>query len=244
MKIGVKIFPDNREYLKQLVSKAELDFVEVMAIENEDFDFLETIGLPVVIHCEHFEFGVNLADSKREKNNISAIEFAKGLAERFDSKFIVVHPGVNHNSGCSLENVIDALKTGPFSDKRIIVENMPFRYSSHETIRHIGSAFEDIKKIVSFTGKRTCLDFGHASTVAFNKGTDHVEMARKFMELKPAYFHMSDNKGPIDIHTNLGNGVLDIPALKKMVGDNMVAIETVINLEKHINDIKLMREPA
>jgi len=243
MKIGVKAFPDNREYLKQLASKTELDFVEIMAVQGEDFSFLKKLGLPVVVHCEHFEFGVNLADAKRNDKNRAAIHFAMDTADAFDSRFIVLHPGVKEKSACSLDNTINTVKG--LDDKRIIMENMPFRYGPNGTFRHVGSSFEEMKSLMSATGKGMCLDLGHVNTVAFNKGVDAIGLVKKFMELRPAYFHMSDNKGPTDIHTSLGEGSMDIDALKKAIAKQaknpMVAIETVINLEKQINDISMMR---
>ena len=56
MKIGIKTF-DDALLLESLKEKA--DFIEVMAIEGNNYDFLKKFSLPIVIHAQHEVFGIN-----------------------------------------------------------------------------------------------------------------------------------------------------------------------------------------
>ncbi|MDP1759954.1 MAG: hypothetical protein Q8L01_00585 [Candidatus Woesebacteria bacterium] len=64
MKIGIKTF-DNPFFLESLKEKA--DFIEIMAIEGNNYDFLKKFSLPIVIHAQHENFGINNADKTKYK---------------------------------------------------------------------------------------------------------------------------------------------------------------------------------
>jgi len=237
MKIGIKFFPDNAGRLKEL--SKHIDFAEVMAIEGADFAPFQETGLPVTLHCEHSRFGVNPASIEKRDKTVSAVNFALELADRFSSRFVVVHPGVLEDNKCSLENTTDLLKQ--FRDKRIVVENLPLWFGPEKAHKCVAPTPEEMEIILSATGNRVCLDFGHAAVTAHEIGEEHVGFVKRFMELKPSYFHISDNDGTADLHMSLGEGKLDIKAFKGMVGEGYVALETDIITEKQINDIRLLK---
>ena len=73
MKIGVKTF-DSEKFLKHLENK--VDFFEIMAVQKNDYSFLKNFSLPMVIHAEHHDFGVNPADISRQEQNLKSINFS------------------------------------------------------------------------------------------------------------------------------------------------------------------------
>ncbi len=91
MKIGVEIFY-NAEFADYFKDKA--DFLEVMAIEGKDYSFLEDYPLPIVIHAMHHSFGINAADKNLFEKNLASINLAISLADCFDAKKIILHPGI------------------------------------------------------------------------------------------------------------------------------------------------------
>ncbi len=216
-----------------------------MTIEDGDFAYFQQLkesGIPITLHCEHQSFGVNFANPDNHEKNTSAIRFVLQLADRLESEFIVVHPGVKENNECSIQNTIDTLKQ--FNDKRLIIENMPlFGFlGKGKSPEFFGVSVEEMKELLSKTGRNMCLDFGHAVVKAFDTGEDYIQLVKRFMEFQPVYFHISDNEGSHDTHTNLGEGVLDLSAFKSMVGNHHIAIETKVNLEKQVNDIRMFKE--
>ncbi len=245
MKIGLKFFPNNRDYLKRLLPKAGVDFIELMAIQGEDFGLFGKLGIPVNLHCEHQDFGVNFANPEKEKVNAAALNFALGLADKLGSRYIVVHPGYMENKRCSFAENIRFLNG--FNDKRILIENLPHFSGKRKGTKKLfmGNSPEEIKDIMKGTGVGFCLDFGHAAVAAHRNGTDYIKTAHRFMKLKPAYFHISDNDLSRDTHKNLGDGSLDIEAFCRMIRGKKnlwVAIETVHFTKKQINDVNVLRE--
>ena len=119
MKIGVKTF-DNRNFLKPFEN--QVDFFEIMAIETNKYDFLKEFKLPMVIHSQHGVFGVNSADKTKEERNLKSINFARKIADKVNSKKIILHPGELEDENCSKEQAIKFIKT--LDDKRIIIENV------------------------------------------------------------------------------------------------------------------------
>ena len=52
---------------------------------------------------------------------------------------------------------------------------------------------------------------------------------------------ISDNRRNADIHLNIGDGELDVKQFKRFVDNGMAALETAVNVEKQINDIRMVR---
>ncbi len=241
MKIGIKIYPNNPdkgEYLKRIADVT--DFIEVMAVRDADFGFMEDYDIPYVIHNEHFRFGVNLSDSGMLERNLVSVRFSQELADRFNARFIIVHPGLNDNDKCSIENVIKFLNM--VNDERILIENLPYWATTGSHC--FGRSFDELERIIKACGCGLCLDFGHASLCAYGFKREHVEFVKDLFKLNPVYFHISDGhaENDKDEHMHLGEGNLDLASFKRMIPDSaMVAIETRPELEKQMNDIRFMR---
>jgi len=239
MKIGIKLYNPDFRYLKKIIDY--VDFIELTAQRGKDYSFLKDFDIPFTLHNEHWAFGVNPANSKLHERNIESTAFSLDLANRINAKFIVIHPGFIEKYHCSRKTAMDFLKE---LDSRFVVENMPGRLPLHMKAETIGAKFEDIRKILQVTGKRFCLDFGHAAATACILGIDHVEFISKVLKLKPAYFHISDSntESKTDEHLHLGMGNLNIRAFKNMIpSDSWVVIETFPDFEQQLKDITFMR---
>jgi sugar phosphate isomerase/epimerase len=242
VKIGVKIWrvtPD----LKELIERGRPDFIETMAIVGEDYSPLKGYGLPVTIHAEHIHFGVNQADPLLIGKNTKSLDFALKTADMLGSDVIVLHPGALMNHGCSMQAAIDFIK-GAY-DPRIIVENMPNYTSGGGKILNVGSGIKEMKQILSATKAGFCLDIDHAAVAATDSGLEYMKVIREFMALNPDYFHVSDTtlKSKQGDHLHLGEGELDMLGMKKLLPKGArVALETPVDVDGRIRDIKFLRE--
>ena len=230
MKIGVKIFKE-KDLAKYFEDKA--DFLEVMAIPEVDYDFLKEYKLPIIIHCLHNSFGVNFADVNN-KNNNNAINFAIDLANKCNSKKIIIHPGFLLNKSCSLEQAIENIRK---MDKRIIIENCVRRENN------LGRTPIQMKNLIEKTNKGFIFDINHAIESAQDLGKDSLYFIEGFLELNPIHFHLGGQKlGEKGNHLDLDKG--DIPIkniLKKLPKDAEITIETGVDIkgvEKDFNYLK------
>ena len=228
MKLGVKIFCD-AEFADYFKDKA--DFLEVMAIQGKDYSFLEDYPLPIVIHAMHHAFGVNAADENLFEKNLASINFAVSLANRFDVKKIVLHPGILGNENCSFEQ---SVKFFQGLDNRIIFENMPFE-------PYLCSKFSDVKDFIFRTGRNFCLDINHVVQMAEKLGIDSIPEMKNFFTLKPVMYHISGHRMGIG-HRSFDDS--DIP-LKDILGlfpeDVEITLEVTTDIAKTEKDLELVR---
>lgn len=242
MQVGVKIWRVEKN-LDELIEKAKPDFIETMAITTEDYRLLKNCGLPITIHAEHTHFGVNQADSQLAEKNRKSLEYAIKTADMLGSDIIVLHPGIIMNKNCSMQSTIDFIIG--FSDPRIRVENMPIYKSAEGKYINVGKSIEEMTRILNETKMGFCLDIDHAAVAAINSGLDYMQALKRFMALKPDYFHISDTtlESKQGDHLHIGEGELDIEVIKKLLpSDARVALETPVDIEGRAKDVELMRK--
>lgn len=240
MKVGIKLYNPDGEYLKKIID--HVDFIELTAQQGKDYGFLSNYNIPLTLHNEHWAFGVNPANPELRERNLKSVMFSLDLADRLNARFIVIHPGFIERSSCSRETTINFLKE---LDNRFLVENMPGTLPLEMKSKPVGADFEDMKEILQVTGKKFCLDFAHAAAAACTLGVDNVGFIRNMLGLKPVYFHISDSpiKSKTDEHLHLGKGNMDLNAFKRMIpSDSWVVIETQAEFEEQAKDIRFMRE--
>ncbi|MFH1238175.1 MAG: TIM barrel protein [archaeon] len=181
MKFGVKIFCDAKfaDYFKD-----KADFLEVMAIEGKDYSFLKNYPLPIIIHAMHQGFGTNPADKTLFEKNLTSINFAISLADRFNAKRIILHLGILNSENCSIEQSVSFFQD---LDKRIIFENIPLKPS-------LCSEFSEVEDFISKTGRNFCLDINHAIQTAGDLKIDFMQSIKGFLELKPVMYHIGGQK--------------------------------------------------
>lgn len=236
MKIGVKNYGD-LEYFRALDSR--VDFFEVMAIPGKDYSYLGEFDKPITIHAQHEGFGVNIADKTKLAKNKDSINFAISLADRFNSRFIILHPGKIDNDNCSEEQAISFLNS--IKDKRVIIENVTYvKYG-------IGVTPEGITRLKKETGKDFCFDINHAILTALELGKDPYEYLKEFFKLKPVYYHIGgQNINDLKNGTHLSFGDIknnfDLKkALDVIPKDAQIALEVSMDIENTKYDVELIR---
>ena len=236
MKIGVKTY-DDRFFLHHF--KGKVDFFEVMAIEDTDYSYLKEFSMPIVIHVEHRTFGVNFADKTKEKQNISAINFARKIAEMIKAEKIIIHPGHLENSNCSEKNALNSLKK--MNDERILTENMPRYFNNSISLCHTP---EEMKKILKKAKCKFCLDINHAVVSAIELKKDYIKFLKEFIKLKPSHYHLGGQKlsGKKESHIALEESEMDLKEILKLLPKNAyITLETEPDIEKTEQDIKIIR---
>ena len=246
MKIGLKIFEKkDLEEIRPLLNK--IDFLEVMAIETNDYSFLKDVKLPLIIHCEHQRWGINFANAMSFVKNRNALRFAIELADDYNAKFIVVHPGFNEKGFCAVNNISHFLSN--FKDERILVENHPEVDEGYKEI--YGVSLGDLSKITEIAKKGFCLDFEHAAITAKHRGEDIIKFIQELMKLEPQYFHICNCKfgkktnlvDGIKNHLPLSKGDLPITKIKELIPKGAwILLETGHNIEEHAKDIEFLRK--
>ncbi len=237
MKIGVKIFPQDLDYIPDIAKHC--DFLEVMAIPGSDFKILKKFHENFSIHVAHERWGSNLANPVKKKTNDICSKAASDAADILDADNIVIHPGFIESKSCTADEVIESLAK---LDSRFIVENMP-PFSMHDC-QHIGSTVEELSRIMSASNKGLCLDVVHAACFAYKEKMDYLDFLKQLLKLKPKYFHIYNTKEGIkDQHSHLKDGYLDI---EKIVGilpdDAMLLLETPHGIKEQIEDVSRLRK--
>ncbi|NCN86976.1 TIM barrel protein [archaeon] len=183
MKFGVKNYFDG-EFFDSFVDKC--DFFEVQAIRGKDYSFLEKYDLPIVLHCEHAGFGINISNPKKEKDNLESVNFAKELADKYNVKKIIIHPGYIEDENCSKENMINFLNEN--CDSRFYLENMPFSFM--EGLKKFCSTPEEMQEVLEKTKVNFCFDVVHAMIYSVQTKKDYVPVIQEFERLNPRHYHL------------------------------------------------------
>lgn len=242
MKIGAKIFSlKDKPFLDKTAEK--VDFIETMAIQGEDYDFLKNYNKKIVLHAEHQEFGINPADASKYSENLKSINFALELADKLNAEKIVCHAGLIENENCSEETALSFFRN--IKDNRILIENLPLIDYNGKQIATLCSVPEQTEIFLKNCNKKLCFDISHAIISAIIAGKkDYNEFIKPYLNFNPSHFHFSDVlfKEAKD-HLNLGEGNLNIEFYKKLIPkDAEVTLETNNDAENVLNDIRIMEE--
>lgn len=231
MKLGVKTY-DGEEYIKHFANK--VDFIEIMSFVDKDL----LLDKKIVIHSKHSKFGINPADSEKEKENINEIQISQKLADFCKSEIIIVHPGFIENKTCSKEQAIKIIKK--ITDKRIIIENMP---KMNNGIK-LCSTPEETKEFLEKTNKGFCFDVNHAISSAFENNLDPYIYLEDFIKLNPTHIHLGGQTLPNNVtHLALTESNIDLKKIIKLLPDNSkICLEVTQNIEKTEEDLKLFRK--
>ncbi len=236
MKIGVKTFND-REFLKKFEN--DVDFFEIMAIQKNDYSFLKEFSLPIVIHAEHQNFGINPADISKKEKNINSLNFAIKLANKTNANKIIVHPGYideKNPSFCSIKNAIDFFNE--INDERILIENLP-----KSMMFKLCYNPQQIKDFREKTNTGFCFDINHAlqHLKTFNQKYDFI---KEFISLNPSHYHIGGQKFvEKKEHLCLENSDLDLKKLLRYYPNNSeITLETEPNSEKTNKDLDIIKK--
>ncbi len=238
MKFGVKTY-DNEKFLD--LFENQCDFFEVQAIRGNNYSFLKKYKLPIVVHCEHQTFGVNIANSSKKDFNVKAINFAKKIADSISAKKIIIHSGHLENKNCSKENSINFLKE--HCDKRFILENLPF-IGLKENTKRLCANPEEVKEFLIATNLGFCFDINHAIEYALSQKLDYWNILKKFEELKPIHYHIGGakiNEGKS--HLSFSDSDLDLNKILKILNKNaQITLEVSLDNDKTQKDLIFIKD--
>jgi endonuclease IV len=204
IKFGLKLWSTDYGLIAQ-APKAALEnifqYIELMVVPGTEAFYFKKINIPFILHATSENWGFNIADSQKEKNNLGIIKNCLAWADELKALYIIVHPGFGEFA--SVKFFLDKI-----NDRRILIENMPKVGINNEKM--VGYCPEQIKELK--TDKfGFCLDLNHAAKAALSLEKDYKEFIGEFAKLNPEIFHISDGdfKKESDEHLNIGAGDFD-----------------------------------
>jgi len=186
--IGLKIYPKD---LENISSYSNLfSHIEVQALLELSVKKLQDFDYNYHIHVPHQKFGFNPG----QKNNLNEkiIKHSLELADKINSKNIIVHPGFGKNAKANMLDFFD-----DFFDKRMLLENCPL---CKTCVKYLFSLPEEMKEFQKRYKSSFILDVGHAICSASNLDLDVFQTIFDFEKLNPKGYHIYGT----NIHSPLG----------------------------------------
>lgn len=237
IKFGLKLWSINYNLLneaRRLIEEDIFFYIELMVVPNTKILYFEKVKVPYIIHITSEEYGVNIADKKREKFNLKIINQNIKWADTLNAKYLILHPGFN-----SIDSTLGFLEK--INDNRILIENMPKAGINNEKM--VGFSPKQIKE--SMRNKfGFCLDLNHAIKAAISLKRDYKKYVKDFLKLNPKIFHISDGvlTNEEDEHLNIGEGKYDFNFLVNCIKNSNIKYITLetprLNLYSLKEDLK------
>lgn len=249
--IGLKLWSTNHHYLQEAVRlhhNARYQYIELFSVPgsfathaDKWIELKQSLGITFIIHAPHFVQGMNLAKAECAENNMKLAREALQFADALDAQHVIFHPGFDG------DDTQTAHQLKLINDPRIIIENKPYRASIHAPLKlsreHVCNGYspEVITQIRIESGVGFCLDIGHAICSANDQGFDQLDYIKKFMELKPTMFHLTDGDwaGVDDQHPHLGTANFKLKEIVSLLpADCMLTLETVHDFDDSLADFE------
>jgi len=217
IRFGLKAWSTNLGIIgkaEALYERKDLDYIELFAVPDsyeECAKAWKSSRIPFVVHAPHSLAGLNFSKPEMEAENSRLAEQSFRWADLVRADTVIFHPG----TGGSLQETIR--QASKLRDSRMIMENKP-RDGLDGSIC-VGSSPREVKELTEVMGVGFCLDFGHAIEAANSHGEDPIQYVKKFMELGPRMFHLTDGdySGKTDRHDPYGRGDFPLKLLVSMV---------------------------
>ena len=213
---GLKLWSNNEQYVSQserLYEEKIYDYIELYIVPNTYSKYIKiwrNLNIPYIIHCTHSMHNFNLAIKKRFKDNLRMFSEVRDFCDDLGGKHIIIHPGIKGR----LENTIEQINY--ISDKRLLVENMPYFSMFGDGCR--GSVYKELDMIIHSCNVGFCLDVAHAITTAFHLRIDSFEYMKRMLNLSPEVLHIADGtREKHDKHLKIGDGDFDFEEIKRIV---------------------------
>jgi hypothetical protein len=238
MKVGVKIFPDNKEYAKRIES--HVDFYEVVIIEGKKYDFMKKLDKPFFLHSEDFKYQTNLANPDVNKANVRYLSYALGLLKEYNALGLIVNPGTRFNNRCSIDNFVKLFKK--FNAKKIIIENQP--PLKNRTYPFFARNYDEVYTLLKKTGVFCCIDLLHAYSSSFFFDKDPEKFCKDLLDLKPKNIHISNgrNGSYIDYHLHFSDGDFNMMQMKALIPkDALVTLDTPNDFDIQLEEIRFIK---
>ena len=241
-KFGLKLWSINYDLIEEaerLIKEGIFNYIELMPIPDTEISPFQKIEVPYIIHITSENFGLNIADKKKERFNLKTINQCIEWADKLNAKHLILHPGFGEIE--TAKNFLERI-----NDKRILIENMPKVGINNE--RMIGYTSEQIKILVG-SKLGFCLDLNHAIKAAISLEEDYKEHIKGFLKLKPKMFHIADGtlKEEKDEHLAIGKGEYDFRFLVSSLDkDAYLTLETprsnLNSLQEDLGNLQKFKE--
>lgn len=242
-KIGLKLFPNRELFFRMIKNYPHIDFIEIMGIVGEEYNWLKSWKKEIVIHLEHEEFGINFANKKKKNINLCAAHWSQKLADKFNSKKIIVHPGYIEDAECSLQETIQQLKALKEDKKnRFILENLIYICEKRYMFAYDREQLAYLCKKLN-TG--ICLDLSHAIISAKELKINPAIYLKKLKNLPIKHIHLSDGRMefPDDLHLHLGDGNFPLKKYMQFIPKNVdITLETGKDVRKTKRDVLFVKQ--
>lgn len=237
-RFGLKLW--SKDFIK---NKAFVQSAEA-ALKDGKFDYLELFALPdtfeetqaavkaafggvlAVIHAPHAVQKLDISNPEEFESNRQRLMSSQQFADMLGAEMIILHPGLWRGEKY-LEESMRQFKA--FGDARLTVENLPGYCSQTKRELH-GITPDEIRRFISETGAKFCLDFSHAICGANTYNRDIYEVLSEFAALKPAMYHLCDGDvaSTCDDHRHYGEGNYDLRRLvtEFTAGNALITMET------------------
>ncbi len=255
LRLGLKLFSHQltqyRDEAIELLKTNKVSYIELFVFPghlqylNDWAEFQRQYNIDFTIHAPHSSQDVNLGLKDALEINKSAYKEVMDYKRATKAKYIVVHAGRDGD----IEETVRQLNI--IKPEDVMIENKPYLSPKKPEIISRGATIEEIEYVLShFKCKGFCLDVGHAFCTAVSLKIDQWEYLKRFQQLKPSCYHLSDGEfnNPIDIHYHIGCGDYDWNHVFEIINtDKNITIETVKKnsvepLENFKNDTELLRK--
>jgi endonuclease IV len=238
MKVGVKLWADNKDYARKI--EKHVDFFEVIAEEGKNYSFLTKIKKPLIIHAEDFRFQTNLANPENNTLSIRYLTFAFDLLKKHGAPYIILNPGIRFNNKCIILNHVALFKK--FNAKKILVENQP--PLKNRTYPFFCRNYDEVYEMFRKTGVGFCLDFDHAYASSYFFERETMKFCCDLLDMKPRHIHISNGKNNsyIDYHLHFTEGDFNMMQMKELIPPDMwVTLDTANDLDQQLEEIRFLR---
>lgn len=243
LNLGLKLFTNQLDLYKnkviELWEKDCFSYIEVFVIPNQ-IEYLDSwekfknkYNIPFTIHAPQYSEGVNLSQKEFEFENKRVYGQVKDYKKALNAMYIVSHCGMDG----SIEETVRQLNK---IDLPINVENIPYCSRRNPQMYCQGSTVEEIEFVKQNTSCGFCLDVGHAFCSAVKLGFNPYEYMKKFNDLKPNCYHLSDGQieDKFDIHLNISKGDYDWNRIMDIISLNKnMTLETILKSSKSLDVI-------
>ncbi len=253
MKIGLKLWSTNTQRIpvaRDLFVRKVFDYIELFVVpgSGKTIPLWKALGIPYILHAPHSVAGFNPADPSCRDTNLEMVKQAEEFFYALLPEFVIFHPGLDGDQREAVFQFRTFESQAPSMYEKVFIENKPQVGLRGE--RCLGASPEEIRFLMSGTGRGFCLDFGHAICYSISAGKGWKDVLADFLTMDPAVYHLCDGfYSPKDGHEHLGAGEFDLPYLIGLIGPGKhVTLETgkehLDLLDDFERDVQRLREYA
>ncbi|HEY3375045.1 MAG TPA: TIM barrel protein [Candidatus Aquicultor sp.] len=239
-KFGLKLWSTNEYYVDEAIKLHEegyYDYIELYVVSGSYEQYINVwkgMTVPYVIHASHSLDGMNLARRESFAHNMVLVKEAQQFADTLHAEMIILHPGISGD----IEETVNQINK---IEGCTIIENKPYYTVFSDGSICNGNNPDEIEFLLRNTNAGFCLDIGHCIYSANARRVDPMADLKRFLELKPKIFHLTDGKndGIYDKHYHFGEGDFRITEILALLPEEAaITVETAKNSNVSLDDFR------